>query len=160
MLHRPEDHLYTLQEGPDFDTGFCADGTQVLFCPCYYHEVLGFFFDGAGRLVHQEQRKVEEDGSRGGDASPDCPATQLLLKQWKDEVRFRPGTIKVRRFFNEALFVGIDDGLDMFEDHEAIPEAEREYNRESRAGWLESGCFVFYFGRDYHVSGDGEVMST
>ncbi len=84
----------------------------------------------------------------------------MLLKQWKDEVGFRPGTIRVRRFFDDALFVGIDDGLDMFEDHEGIPEAEREYNREACAGWLKSGCFVFYFGNDYHVSGEGEVMSS
>jgi hypothetical protein len=157
------ERLFPLQDDPDFHTGVCPDGTQMLMGPWYWY-VLAFFFDPDGNLLREEERQVIPKPARDDqtwDISPQFERkVSKEMARWQKELGFRSATIRVRLFFSEERGVGISDGLDMYEEWPGMSLTDRAENSESREWWIESGCFVFNWGRDYHMSAAGEVEST
>jgi hypothetical protein len=147
------ERLFPIQNAHDFRTGICADGRQILMGP-WYRSVVAFFFDPEGHSLGEEERPEVLQGPLD-----DEPA-DAVIKRWQQELGCHTATIHVRQFWLEHRGVGISDGLDMYEEWPGMSPAARAENSESREGWIESGCFVFNWGKDYHMSAAGEAVST
>jgi hypothetical protein len=93
-----------------FFSGRTPDNRQVLmglFCP----NLIAFFFDSEGKLLNVEQRPV---GFFQGVTPPYKiydERIQALIDDWQAEIRFQPATIKVKKFFSQQPYIGIEDYL-------------------------------------------------
>jgi len=130
-----------------------------LFCPI----LVAFFFDSEGNLLKVEQRPV---GFFQGVTPPyniydeRIPA---LIEGWQREMAFQPTTIKVKKFFLQTPYIGIEDYPSHFEEILSDPqECEEEKNdiRDSMRLWDEAGQFVLLWGNDYWLDDSGEVVSS
>jgi hypothetical protein len=147
------ERLFPIQNDYDFRTGVCADGRQVLMGP-WFRSVVAFFFDAEGHLLGEEEHtNVLREPLDYERANPE-------IERWQRELGCQTATIHVRQFWVEHRDVGISDGLDLFEDEPGMTPEELAENAASRQGWVESGCFVFNWGKDYHMSATGVVVST
>lgn len=135
----------------DFYTGFIGDGRQVLMGPLYPELVLiefdafGDFVGVQTRLETQRQSQVEDQNAweHRYDAYYE---TLAQVETWQTELGYRPGTIRVHRFFLADRGLGIRDLPDHYQ--ELLPY------------WREKGCFVLWWGRDFWMDADGDVAST
>jgi hypothetical protein len=165
----PKDLLYPLQYDPDFETGFCADGRQVvmgLLCPC----LVAYFFDANGIWIGKEINPWEYPApthpASGRYLLSDAAFISAMDRQttaFQEKIGFRPGTIRVKSFFDEEYGIGIELLPEHYVDIETspyIPDEERQNFLESRDDWLENGNFVWWWGKDYYMSAEGEVEST
>lgn len=120
----------------------------------WYCSVVAFFFDPAGHLLGEEERE-------GVQRHPlDYERTEPAIREWLAEMGCRTKTIRVRPFFVEERSVGITDGVDLFEDEHGMDAEQLAENEAARQAWIDSGCYVFWWGKDYHMSPDGVVVST
>jgi hypothetical protein len=167
------DRLFPLQGyGDDFVTGVCADGRQVvmgLLCPY----LVAYFFAPDGRLLEDEDRLWERPARRMGGDGPYMiydddfqAALARQRKEWQAALGFQPCPIQVRAFLDGRHPVGIELLPDYLQEHEPAdwegePDEEvRQDIEQSRATWLASGQFVWWWAKDYWMSADGEVEST
>src|SRR6516225_7787069 len=91
-----------------FYAGVTPDKQQVLMglaCP----NLVAFRFDLEGNLLRTEQRPVPF--FQGVTPPYDIYDKRIppLIVAWKKEMRFRPATIKLKRFFSEEHYIGIED---------------------------------------------------
>jgi len=154
----------------DYHTGVCADGRQVvmgLLCPA----LVAFFFDQHGHLLCCEQRPWSEEATALAGEQPPFQifgeTFQALIaaqeEAWQQELGFIASTIHVREFFDEQRGVGIERLPGHLEMEEIETEEDPQEQRELlalREEWLATGAFVWWWARDYYMSGDGEVEST
>src|SRR5262245_15228947 len=98
-----------------FWAGRTTDGLQVLM-GLLYPNVVGVFFDGEGRFLRLDARKVPVPAPLhpAGIAYllndlPFQASFQTVFEDWKQSIGFSPGTISVQRFFIESEYLGIKD---------------------------------------------------
>ncbi|MFO0964159.1 MAG: hypothetical protein U0793_01045 [Gemmataceae bacterium] len=84
------------------------------------------------------------------------------LREWKKELGFRAGAIKIRAFLDKRYPVGVALLPDHLERDEIkkLDEDERREFEKSRGEWLAEGQFVWWWAKDYYMAKDGEVEST
>jgi hypothetical protein len=136
-----------------------------LLCP----HLVAYFFDGKGLLLADEHRPwttpaptTEPNGPYDIYDAAFEKAFAKQMRQWKSELGFRPGTIKIRAFLDDRHPVGIT----LFPDHlnpdeiGNLDEDEQRAFAESRAEWIAEGQFVWWWAKDYEMAKDGEVEST
>jgi len=151
----PDSKLFLLQGyEEDFCTGTCADGRQAVL-GLYEPQLLAYFFDMQGNMLGKERQPYQEPIQAGNDSA--------IYNDWQAMLGFSPGTIHIRGFFDSEEGIGIE----LIPEH-LLPEAiaaepdteQRGFLKEDRAGWLESGNFVWLWGNDYWMTPEGEVEST
>jgi hypothetical protein len=145
-----------------FSAGVTADGQQVLmglFCP----NLVAFRFDRDGNLLSSEQRPVPFFR----DVTPPYDIydrrIQPVIAAWKEEMGFRPATIRVRKFWSAEHYIGIEDYPSHFHEILSDPEADEDEKadvRESMELWDKDGQFVLQWGNDYWLDGAGRVVSS
>lgn len=155
----------------DYQTGLCADGRQVVMGLLYPY-LVAFFFDGEGNLVDREEQPASAAAANIAGREPPYQINSnefhaLIdeqLRSWQAELRFRPTTIRVKQFLDTKYPAGIQIFPGDEEDIDPVTwfsdEQERREFVELRDHWLAAGKFVWWWGRDYYMSKDGEVEST
>jgi hypothetical protein len=86
-----------------------------------------------------------------------------LLSAWKAECRFIEETVvAIQRFFIPELLIGIEDLprhlVKFLDDPSAFSTDEQSNYPQIIQEWRTDGCCVFWWGRDYYLSSDGEVI--
>lgn len=157
------ERLYAIK--PDegyFSAGVKPDGQQVLiglFCP----NLVAFHFDRDGKLLRSEQRPVPFVKDVTPPYDIDDERIQPMIETWKAEMRFRPATISVRKFFSDEHDIGIEDYPSHFHEILSDPAADEEEKagvRESMELWDKDGQFVLLWGNDYWLDESGRVVSS
>ena len=85
------------------------------------------------------------------------------IEAWKTEMNFRGATIKVKKFFSQELYVGIQDYPPDFDDTLSNPKSSDEEKRSARESikmWKKEREFVFWWGNDYWLDKSGEVVAS
>jgi hypothetical protein len=171
-MQKAKARLFPIQSHEDdFFAGVCADGRQVvmgLLCPA----VAAYFFDAEGNYLASERRRWSAGAAKLAGRKPPytifgCHFRELTAQQtkaWQTELGFRPGNIYVKQFSNRDHTVGIEILPSHYQDLETTArlttEVERRQLIASRDQWLEDGSFVWWWGKDYYMSKEGEVEST
>jgi len=164
-----EDRLLAIQgHSDDFYAGVTADGRQVLM-GSNRPNIVAYFFTPEGVLLGRDTRRLEREPPRPGGVGPYLTRDPSYLAsehrqvaRWQEDLGFRPATIRVR------AFTGLGDD---FVKVEAVPRywlevdpLEHEKDREGRMRaieeWKADGNFVLWWNEEYHMSKDGEVIST
>lgn len=157
-----QDRVFALQSHlPDFHTGTCANGTQVLMgllCP----DIISVFFNADGEILGAERQvwKIpapisEEDGDYLTDDPDFQHALKLQIQQWQHEIGYTPTVIRVQEFGMESD-VGITELPD--ELYDASPDDE--HKQEFIQDWQAQGKCVLYWGALYEISSDGLVLPS
>jgi hypothetical protein len=76
---------------------------------------------------------------------------------------FQPATIRVRKFFSDEHYIGIEDYPSHFHEILSDPDSDEEEKadvRESMVLWDKDGQFVLQWGNDYWLDGSGHVVSS
>jgi hypothetical protein len=145
-----------------FWTGLTPGNKQVLMgllCP----NLVAFFFDAGGTLLAVEQRPL---ALFQGVAPPYDIYDERIpgeVASWQSEMGLRPAPIKVKKFFTQEPYAGIEDYPDHFGEVLSDPEAgraEKEDVCESMRLWDKDGQFVLQWGNDYWLDDTGEVVSS
>ncbi len=153
MFSRGQDYLYPIQthEEYGFFAGLGGDGRPVLMLATDF-EILAIFFDSNGNLTEIQKRTV-----------PRFHYAEAL-PSWQKEMNFKPGTIRVKKFFLPEYEAGIEDLPEHLAEFLANPEGyekdERDRLSEFIQGWIQRGQFVFLWGNDYWVDNTGEVTDS
>src|SRR5205814_740764 len=138
------------------------DKQQVLLglaCP----NLLAFRFDQEGNLLWTEQRPVPFFQGVTPPYEIYDPRIPPLMEAWKVEMRFHPAKIKVKKFFSEQFFVGIEDYPSHFQEilnDPAAGDSEKADVLDSMKLWDKDGQFVLQWGNDYWLDKAGEVVSS
>jgi len=166
MAKDPSARLYSIDSYPiDFVAGYLPDGNQTL-SGVLYPDLAVIEFDSHGTFLRVLTRPIPGELLElvNGIYRSDEDAVMDCLEQWRKELGIVPGKITVQRFSLPDLGVGIDDFPDDFDDVLSRPEFYGEESvqsvHEESARWQEQGNFVFWWGKDYYMSRDGEVEST
>jgi len=156
MSEFPNNKLFPIQGyEEDFSTGICADGRQVVL-GVFEPQLIAYFFDPQGSLLRTERRPRASTRT-------ESDYRDAIYNEWKLELGFVSGPIYIKGFFDSEEYVGIELIPEHLQPEEiaAEPDSElRGYLAETRAGWLEGGNFVWWWGKDYWMSPEGEVEST
>lgn len=163
------ERLFAIQGHSDiFYAGVMADGRQVLMGITRPH-IVAYCFSPDGALLGRDMRLLEREPPRRDGNSQyltSDPSYREDVRQqvarWQEDLGFRAATIHVRAF----------EGLgDDFVKVEAMPgfwlEAdpdESDEDKEEREklikNWEAGGNFVLWWDVDFHMSKEGEVVST
>jgi hypothetical protein len=163
-----DERLFTLDtdgdpEGdPAFYTGRVSDGRQVLL-GYGYEGMLQVWFDEAGTLLGAEPLPVTREHNDGN-----LYMAQLLrrVREWKREVGYGPGRIRVRHFWlHEPFDIGIrllpQWALDFLCDPYVFPtEEERQETQAQIESGLARGDFVLHWGMSQYYIGPDCLVST
>lgn len=170
-----EDRLFALQgHSDDFYAGVLVDGRQVLMGVLGPHHIVAYVFSPEGVLLGREMRPLEGEPPRPGGTDPYLTRDPDYLEnewrqvsRWQEDLRFRPETIHVR------AFTGLEDDFieDDFIKVEAVPrywlEVDPDECDEDREGrmraiqeWEAAGNYVLWWHEPFHMSKEGEVVST
>lgn len=158
-----QDRRYAVKpDEPYFSAGVRPNGEQVLmglFCP----NLVAFYFDRDGNLLRTEHRPVPFFR----DVIPPYDIydgrIRPMIEDWKAEMGFGPATIRVKQFFSDEHYIGIEDYPSHFGEILGDPEADEEEKadvRESMELWDRAGQFVLLWGNDYWLDGSGRVVSS
>ena len=145
-----------------FYAGVTPDKQQVLMglaCP----NLVAFRFDKEGNLLRTEQRPVPF--FQGVKPPYDIYDERIppLMEAWKMDMRFRPAKIKVKKFFSEEHYIGIEDYPSHFHEiliDPAVDDDDKADGRNSMKLWDKDGQFVLQWGNDYWLDESGEVVSS
>jgi hypothetical protein len=161
----------------DFYTGTLPDGRQAVMGPADYQlRLLCVTFDPDGNLLEALTQPLPlppvAKKLRGKAQLPPFPdpaqerarAIPHLLA-WQQQLGWKEGPIRVRAFMlpDDPVYIAALPrwGIVTRYDPYFYPDPqERTQMRQQLAEWEASGNFVFWWGRDYHMSKDGEVLST
>ena len=164
------DHIFHLQgygskDEADFYCGAIADGRQVLM-GWYGEYVVAYVFTPEGEWAGGSRKLWEgpprQDNETNGQYNLRCePVVDKLIKDWQAEIGFQWETIRIKRFFDPEYLIGIEDvpgHLQILDEEE--DEAERKELEGMLKRWVESGEYVFWWGKDYYTGVDGSNSST
>lgn len=154
--------LYTLSTyGTAFQTGVTPSGEQVLL-GVYELSMVLVRFDASGELLGVERRPLS-----GMDTTSPVVSEQVKeqLAAWLAELSWVEQPIRVFKFLLSDCRVYISDfpnwAIVLYYDPDSCTDLEeRRQSREQMASWEEAGKFVFWWGNDYHMNKDGEVIAT
>jgi hypothetical protein len=158
-----QEQLYAIR--PDegyFFAGVTPGGAQVLmglFCP----NLVAFRFDREGNLLGSEQQPVPFFQGVAPPYDIYDQRIQPMIEGWKQEMGFRPATIRVRKFWSAEHYIGIEDYPSHFHEILSDPSADEEEKadvRESMERWDKDGQFVLQWGNDYWLDRAGRVVSS
>lgn len=163
------DRLFAIQgHSDDFYAGVIADGRQVLMGFNRPH-IVAYVFSPDGVLLRRETRPlVGEPPQLGGTGpyltrDPDyAESVRRQVARWQEDLGFRPATIHVRAFTSQG-----DDCVKvesvprewLEEDPDETDEDREEYGRAIRE-WEAAGNYVLQWDEVFHMSKEGEVVST
>ena len=169
---RPElpDRLFTLRTYPsdegeaDFYTGRLADGRQALL-GIYLPELVLVLFSGDGTYLEYQTRPLADGPKSGLITDEDRAEFTARRVAWQRELGWQEGPIQVRRFMLPYHRIYLTDypawaAILEYDPYFYSNAEEREEMRRQKQEWEKEGCFVFWWGRDYHLSKEGEVLST
>ena len=157
--------------GPDADfrTGMGADGRQVLI-GMLYPGLVAVFFDERGKLVHVEERVLEEPTLRAFRAGQISKVElrghyDSALLRWQREIGLTERPISINEFYLHDRAIGIEPVPKHLRD--AVAAAARgdrsEDTRElaeQADEWARNEMYVLWWGKDYWMTKDGEIEST
>jgi hypothetical protein len=158
--------IFTLQSCEDeFYTGSAKDGTQVLMgllCPY----IVTYYFNADGVLMNGKRQLWKHPAPRMGENGPYkiydpqfvANITQQI-QEWQQEIGFQPMPIRIQKFGDTEMSVGIDEVPGELEDAIADDPQNEDLIQELEE-WKEQHACVLYWGKDYWVSPTGEVLST
>lgn len=155
--------LYAIR--PDegyFFAGVTPNGEQVLM-GCFCPNLVVFRFDPEGNLLRSEQRPIPFFQGVTPPYDIYDERIQPMIDAWKAEMRFRPATIRVRKFWSDEHCIGIEDYPSHFHEILADPDEDEEEKadvRESMELWDKDGQFVLQWGNDYWLDRTGRVVSS
>ncbi len=162
--------LYPIRYDPDavFSAGVTARGEQVLIGTHPNFSVATVFFDQQGCLLRNEHRPTPRPAAQAGDDQRALlnQATWKTMEEWKEEMGFSPGVVRVERFFLSHERIGVKDLPDFM--HQYLAEAPDEGEELFRPGlyedieqFIHKGQFVLcWCGKDFWIDKDGEVTDT
>jgi hypothetical protein len=172
---RHGDYVYLLQGNGEygFGTGKDPSGRQVLF-GILGDERIGVFFDEKGRVESSRIEGVQHsDPAAGAPSAVDSLYPELA--SWSQELGVVPETIRIQRFHIplerdqpskpwEYDGVGIEDLPWHYRAFLANPatveERDRKTLQEEIENWIRRGDFVLWWGNDFDINRDGEVVSS
>jgi hypothetical protein len=160
---RDGDHLYTIQPSYHWVTGLTADGRQVLIVPGEERRPLAICFDLDGNSLDTEVDPAPPSDARYLGRLDDDARVQSFVAR----LGLQPGPIRVKGFFNEdtEIYIGDFSGhmWDVADHPPERPDGTNHYNERYnrlKTNWIRRGCYVFWYGNDNWMSGDGYVEST
>lgn len=178
----PSEKIYQIQSYGvdevtfDYDTGILPNGKQVILGfndQSTIPEAVAVFFSADGRMLESQLRPIVIP-------RPNLfPAEYRRLCQeqvvaWRTELGMKSGPVRVRHFvvhdYRESPRLEVQIYTSpyptwgyylQFDPYVYPTPEERAEMRQRFEDWQASGRFVFWWGtRDYHMSKDGEVLST
>jgi uncharacterized protein (TIGR02996 family) len=151
---REEDALYAFAPGGDWHAGFVSGHRQFLQLQSST-VIVGLFFDHDGQLLTLERRKIDDgEDSTYFEAQK---AWETAAAAWRNELRFRPATLRLRRFAVEGGGISDYPGTSA---EDPMPQERQRARNFIRDEWLPEGRFVFRWGDDYWVNRQGEIVQT
>jgi hypothetical protein len=155
---------YAIQshDGYFFYAGVTPNHEQVLmglFCP----NLVAFHFDLDGNLLRMNQRPVFFFQDETPPYHIYDERIPPLIEAWKTEIGLRFTTIRVKKFFSQEPYIGIEDYPDHFDEilsDADADDAEKADVRESMELWDKDGQFVLQWGNDYWLNASGRVVSS
>ncbi len=166
--------LYRLRDrsegGPaEVFAGRLADGRLALM-GAYGDELVCVAFgpDGAFGEVLARPLSLPARGGERADAEGSPPGVEPWLPQaeaWQGELGWSAGPIDVQPFllWDRQIYLADYPGWAIRYRADPIvvrdPEERAQVQQQVRE-WEESGAFVFWWGKDYFMSKDGEAVST
>jgi len=163
------ERLFAIQGHSDlFYAGVTADGRQVLIGITRPH-IVAYFFSPDGVLLGRDTRLLEQEPPRPGGTGPHCTSDPGYLEsvwrqvsRWQEDLGFRATTIHVR------AFTGLGDDFVKVEATPSFwleadpdePDEDREERMRAIKEWEAAGDFVLWWDVDFHMSKEGEVVST
>lgn len=148
--------------GQYFFTGRTSTNDQILFGIIAEDgglEVACVWFDSGGRFLRFHTERVT---ARPGQTAED--AAQIQLAEFQDGCGYRPEAIHVERFSVPGRFIRIDDIPEHYQKFLSDPSQYEPERQEELAGdirkWVDDGDFVLWWGEDYYVDKEGEVVSS
>jgi hypothetical protein len=172
-LPPPRRQLYPLQpygaeeDYPFFACGILADGRQALMGRYGRNLVLVLFAADGTFLEYQTQELVSEDYARLNEVISEADERMILERRtaWQAELGWRNAPIRIQHFRlpHYRIFIADYPGWANVFRHDpyfySSPQEREEVAQQVRE-WEASGNFVFWWGRDYHVDNEGNVIST
>ena len=163
-MGKDHERLYAIQPHDYyfFHTGVTPAEEQLLmglYCP----NLIAFRFDVEGNLLGTEQRQVPFFQGVTPPYNIYDNRIPPLMETWKNEMRFREATIKVKKFFSREPYIFIEDYPSHFLEILSDPNADEEEKadiRDSMKLWDKDGQFVLQWGNDFWLDETGEVVST
>jgi hypothetical protein len=154
--------LYHLQgDDVDWQTGFTRDGDQLLVIRMF-PDVLAIRFTHNGKL----DRIVSVPGFPSSSLGFFSEQNEEALREWLSQVGFRPGLIRVRRFFLSEHHVGISDLSSYFQNILLSPskysQDERAFAQRELFRWSKEGIFELSLGEhnDLWIGKNGQIIAS
>jgi hypothetical protein len=172
MSSARNDRRYLIQNcGICFLAGTVPKSKQVIL-GLHYPDFVALFFDQDGNLIDVQTKEVPDPTKNEEFWGPylTFPAqhqknARRALRAWLKDMRFKPGTVRVKKFYLPDRPIGIQDLPQHLEEFLNKPEIIED--REERAQWYgdindwrKEGMFVFSFGKDYWMDKNGGIEST
>ncbi|HTL29370.1 MAG TPA: hypothetical protein VL282_09115 [Tepidisphaeraceae bacterium] len=160
---RPISHLYAIQPSLDWFCGLDSGGRQVIMYP----SVKGWeatFFDKSGDYLGMKEWELIPYHPTAGPGWREAQAQSIKLtaEKWTREIGLQSGTIRIHR--GTAPEIPIEDWpawmVEFMDDPSKEPEATRARYTKIVEDWWRDGCYVLWMGKDYWMSGNGEIEST
>lgn len=151
-----------------FHTGVTDDGRQILM-GMIGPLLVAYYFTPDGRLLGRDTRVLEHHPTRSGGrglyrtSDPSYrEGVRRQLARWQEELGFRPETIHVRAFTGlEGDFVKLEVvPSHLYEHGPDETDENRMYREQLISEWEAAGNFVLWWNVDFHMSKEGEVIST
>jgi hypothetical protein len=162
--------MYRIQTHPmlDYCVGHDKHGQAVLL-GIRYPYLVAVLFDQVGRLVEIRIRPLGFQAPAIYKGGPYITEDPLFLEkvhnqrsQWEVEFGFKEGPIVVERFFLPQLLIGIEDlprHLQRFLHHPTEFSTDEQSNYPAIIqDWRTNGNCVLWWGTDYYLNRDGEVI--
>jgi hypothetical protein len=148
----------------DFYTGTTPAGEQVLL-GTYDDAVVCVRFDAEGEQVGVDSRPLLADAPLEELSAKQRAKLEIqAVKAWRGEIGLRPGPIRVCKFLLSEPQAYISDypnwAIQLHYDPDQFAGLERQEMRRLKEEWEAAGNFVFWWGKDYHMSKEGDVLST
>ena len=150
----------------DWVCGVDRRGRQVFLYHAHEDHLTAAFFDVAGDLLEVAERKLPPYAPTVGPGRREAEARNVEehLTLWQAELGLRICPLRVRSTkFADVVIEQYPGHLSDFladPQREAPDETTRSELRDMVADWDRRGCYVLWLGKDYWMSGDGQVDST
>lgn len=151
---------YPLDDFEDFFTGKDHEG-QLIICGVLLPFFTAVIFDKEGDYLRIERKRIENIKVRDGIIYPgDGGDNNYDIEDFIKDLNISQCKIFIKKFFLDEEYIGIED-LPYHLTEEAV-DADTDFSEreEDMKDWVDSGCFVFNWGNDYHIDGEGTVISS
>lgn len=163
----PSSRTYRIgNDGLDWICGVDRVGRQVFLYQAHDDHLTAAFFDPAGNLLEVSERKLPPYEPSAGPGWREAEARNIeeSFAAWRAELGFQIRPIEIRTTsFGDVVIEKYPDFLSDFLDDpqgQTPDERTRAELAETVADWDRRGCYVLWLGKDYWMSGDGQIDST